>query len=196
MNFLAHLYLSGDDEKLLTGNFIGDYVKGKNFLNYPAKIREGIILHRRIDSFTDSHSVFREVKHQFRDEFGLYSGVITDLVFDHLLAHNWENYSTYSLRHFSNNAHIILLKNFAYLPPRVQGFLHSMIKHRRLESYAQLQGFYNTLDAMSRYTSLPPKAGEAVRIVKAQFDFIDNRFKLFMEELISFAEQESGIILR
>ena len=28
MNFLAHLYLSGEDEELLIGNFIADYVKG------------------------------------------------------------------------------------------------------------------------------------------------------------------------
>src|SRR5690554_279161 len=101
MNFLAHLYLSGNDEKLLTGNFIGDYVKGKNFLKYPGRIREGIILHRRIDTFTDNHDQFREVKKLFRSEFGLYSGVITDLVFDHMLASRWASYSEETLKQFA-----------------------------------------------------------------------------------------------
>ena len=30
MNFLAHIYLSGDDPNIQLGNFIGDFVKGRN----------------------------------------------------------------------------------------------------------------------------------------------------------------------
>ncbi|HDR52617.1 MAG TPA: DUF479 domain-containing protein, partial [Mariniphaga anaerophila] len=137
MNFLAHLYLSGNDEKLITGNFIGDYVKGNTFLKYPGKTREGIILHRRIDSFTDGHARFREVKKLFRPEFGLYSGVVTDLIFDHLLASAWDVYHPLSLCRFAKKIHAVLLTHLFYLPPRVQGFLPILIKNRRLESYAR-----------------------------------------------------------
>ncbi len=192
MNFLAHLYLSGDDEKLLTGNFIGDYVKGKNFLKYPGKIREGILLHRRIDSFTDTHPQFREVKVLFRGEFGLYSGVVTDLIFDHLLACQWEKYSNESLSQFAKKVHEILQRNFMYLPPRVQGFLPVLIKNRRLESYAQVDGIHQSLDIMSRYTSLPEKAGKAIETMQSNYEFIDNRFSAFIHELIKFSEQETG----
>ena len=132
MNFLAHLYLSGENEKLITGNFIGDYIKGNNFLKYPGKIREGIILHRRIDLFTDQYPLFRETKKIFRPEFGLYSGVVTDLVFDHILAVNWENFSHQMLSQFTTRIHKILIAHFFYLPPRVQGFLPVLIKNRRL----------------------------------------------------------------
>jgi acyl carrier protein phosphodiesterase len=196
LNFLAHIYLSGDDEKLITGNFIGDYVKGKKFLKYPGKIREGIILHRRIDSFTDEHELFREVKKNFREEFGLYSGVVTDLIFDHLLASDWKNYHPLTLRRFARKTHAILLKNVFYLPPRVQGFLPVLIKNRRLESYAQKDGIQQTLDIMSRYTSLPPKAGKAIEIMDTNYLFIETRFTLFMNELIAFAESESGITIK
>ena len=101
MNFLAHIYLSGEDEKLMVGNFIGDYVKGKDYENYPTPIREGILLHRQIDFFTDSHSQFREAKKLLVEEFGLYSGIIIDLLYDHLLAKNWNNYSEQNLRSFA-----------------------------------------------------------------------------------------------
>ena len=58
MNFLAHLYLSGDDEEQIVGNFIADHVKGKAIESYSDGIRAGIMLHREIDVFTDSHPVF------------------------------------------------------------------------------------------------------------------------------------------
>src|SRR2546430_7873393 len=34
MNYLAHLYLSGDQPMLMIGNFIADHVKGKQFHLY------------------------------------------------------------------------------------------------------------------------------------------------------------------
>lgn len=192
MNFLAHLYLSGEDEKLLTGNFIGDYVKGKNFLKYPGKIREGILLHRRIDSFTDSHPNFREVKLLFRGEFGLYAGVVTDLIFDHLLASQWESYSHMPLSQFARRVHAILLKHFTYLPPRVKGFLPVLIKNRRLESYAHVEGIHQSLDIMSRYTSLPQKAEKAIEAMQGNYNSINCLFSEFMLELIAYTEQETG----
>ncbi len=195
MNFLAHLYLSGDDEKLITGNFIADHVKGKNYLKYPEKIAEGIILHRKIDSFTDEHPLFREVKKLFRSEFGLYSGVVTDLIFDHFLAARWENYHQLTLRQFAKKVHAVLLANIFHLPSRVQGFLPAIIKSRRLESYAQVSGIRQSMDIMSRHTTLPSKAEIATEIMVENYDFIGIHFSDFMEELILFTEAESGVVI-
>lgn len=195
MNFLAHLYLSGNDDKLITGNFIGDYVKGNNFLKYPGKIREGIVLHRRIDSFTDAHPLFRDAKKLFREEFGLYSGVVTDLIFDHFLAVSWKNYHPVTLRQFARKIHAVLISNIFYLPPRVQGFLPVLIKNRRLESYAREDGIHQSLDIMSRYTSLPRKADLAMEIMRTNYTLIENHFSTFMKELIHFTESEFGIAI-
>ena len=60
MNFLAHIYLSGEDQELKIGNFIADSVKGKKFAQFPERIQQGITLHRKIDSYTDSHPIVRE----------------------------------------------------------------------------------------------------------------------------------------
>ena len=195
MNFLAHLYLSGNDDKLITGNFIGDYVKGNNFLKYPGKIREGIVLHRRIDSFTDEHPLFRDAKKLFREEFGLYSGVVTDLIFDHFLAVGWKKYHPLTLRRFARKIHAVLLANIFYLPPRVQGFLPVLIKNRRLESYASENGIHQSLDIMSRYTSLPQKADLAMEIMRSNYNLIEGHFTIFMHELIHFTESEFGIVI-
>ncbi len=195
MNYLAHLYLSGEDEKVITGNFIGDYVKGRNYLKYPEKISEGIILHRRIDSFTDQHPCFREVKKLLRSDFGLYSGIIADLFYDYLLASNWKKYAPNTLRNYSKRVHAILLSHFFYLPPRVQGFLPVLIKNRRLESYARTHGIRQSLEIMSRYTSLPDKAHQAIEFLYSHSSFLEDNFAVFMEEITNYVEKEFGITI-
>ena len=53
MNFLFHMLLSGNDEQLLVGNFIGDFVKGPLQERFEPRIRQGVMLHRQIDSYAD-----------------------------------------------------------------------------------------------------------------------------------------------
>lgn len=193
MNFLAHLYLSGNNEKLMVGNFIGDFVKGKKYENYPEPIKQGIVLHRQIDSFTDNHSRFREAKKLLVDDFGLYSGIIMDLYYDYLLAKNWNQYSNKSLREFAKWSHAVLLSNFFHLPKRVQTFLPFLIQNKRLESYARKDGIKKTLETMSKYTSLPDKAETAINILILNQNYFDDNFNSFMVEMIDFVESESGI---
>ncbi len=49
MNHLAHLYLSGKDTNLLIGNFITDFLRGKELKMFKEKYSDGIALHRYID---------------------------------------------------------------------------------------------------------------------------------------------------
>ncbi|HWA32994.1 MAG TPA: hypothetical protein VG737_02640, partial [Cyclobacteriaceae bacterium] len=73
MNFLAHLYLSGDDADVMTGNFIGDFVRGRHLAEqFGKKIALGIDLHRAIDEFTDHHDVVRQSKTRLRPKYGHY----------------------------------------------------------------------------------------------------------------------------
>jgi acyl carrier protein phosphodiesterase len=196
MNYLAHLYLSGDDEDVLLGNFIGDYVKGKKYLEFPETIQKGILLHRQIDFFTDANFCFREAKQLLRNDYGLHSGIVIDLFYDHFLAKNWSVYSDSSLRDFAKKAHAILLSRFFYLPKRVQGFLPFLIQHKRLESYATTEGIQKTLEIMGRYTSLPEKSAKAIEILKVNLDFLETNFFCFMNEMFEFVSQTHQIKIK
>ncbi len=44
MNFLAHIYLSGDNDLIKIGNFMADGIRGKHFESYPIDVQKGIIL--------------------------------------------------------------------------------------------------------------------------------------------------------
>ncbi len=83
MNFLAHAYLSFDREGILIGNFVADFIKGKELNRYHDEIFTGILLHREIDAFTDSHPLVRAGQSYLRPRFRHYSTVITDIFFDY-----------------------------------------------------------------------------------------------------------------
>ncbi|PIF05693.1 MAG: ACP phosphodiesterase [Draconibacterium sp.] len=193
MNYLAHLYLSGKDEKVLTGNFIGDYVKGRQIEQYPEKIKKGILLHRHIDSFTDKHPKAREAKDLLRKPYRLYSGIIVDFFYDHFLAANWEKYANISLHTFANRCHATLLANFRYLPPQVKGFLPSLIRNRRLEAYASIDGIIQSITIMSKYTSLPDYSVSARRILIENYTFLSENFELFMTEIIRYITENQKV---
>lgn len=196
MNYLAHLYLSGNDEATLVGNFIGDYVKGKSYEKFPIDIQKGILLHRQIDSFTDKHPKFREAKKLLNGDFGLYSGIVIDLFYDHFLAKNWNIYSPLTLREFAKYSHAVLLSHFGHLPKRVQGFLPFLIQHRRLESYAGIQGIQKSLEIMSHYTSLPNNSKKAITVMKSNIPFFEENFAVFMSEIVDFVSNEYKVSIK
>ncbi len=193
MNYLAHLYLSGEEEKTMVGNFIADHVKGKSFEKFPNDIQKGILLHRQIDSFTDAHPKFREAKKLLREGFGLYSGIIVDLLYDHVLAAKWNRYSEKTLRSFSKRSHAILLSNYRHLPTRVQAFLPILIQNRRLESYATVDGIIQSIELMSRYTSLPKQSKFARQILLENQEYFFDNFEDFMHDMIEHVTRSHDI---
>lgn len=148
MNYLAHLYLSGPAAGIKVGNFIGDYVKGSRHNRYAPEIQKGILMHRQIDSFMDSHPVARESAAVFKPQYRRYASVVIDIIYDHLLAANWSRYSEASLHHFVSDAHKILLKHYFILPGVVKQFLPFLIKSRRMEHYRLTSGVERTLKIM------------------------------------------------
>ncbi len=193
MNYLAHIYLSGESEEIILGNFIGDYVKGNKHKQYPERIAYGIMLHRSIDSFTDQHHDVKSCIDLLKPDYGRYAGIVVDIFFDHFLAANWNQYSVYSLRDFAKQAHAVFLSNFRLLPFKVKQFLPFLIQHKRLESYAQIENIRQVLEIMSRRTSLPAKADRAVHILTEEYSLLESLFRSFFEEMINYVESDHGI---
>lgn len=196
MNYLAHLYLSGDSEEVMLGNFIGDYVKGKQYLKYKEEVQKGILLHRNIDSYTDKHVLVKQCAERFREKYGRYSGIVVDVVFDHFLARYWNEYSFVTLRQFSKHAHAVLLSNFIHLPTRVKGFLPFLIQHKRLESYAHLNGIQQSLEIMGYRTSLPEESEFAIQVLKESYFPIKAEFEEFFSGLMAYVKSEFCIEIK
>jgi len=190
MNFLAHLYLSGNHPLIQIGNFIGDHVKGRNYLRYPSEIQKGILLHRKIDSYTDSHPLVKQSSKRLYEKYGRYSGIIIDVFYDHYLAKNWKLFSDVTLSKYVSRVHKTLLSNYFKLPKEVKGFLPFMVKSRRLETYATEEGIHRSLQIMSNYSSLPAHTDWAIEQMRLFDKEFNEEFLAFFKEVKQMAEQE------
>jgi len=83
------------------GNLISDFVKGKKKFDFPPGIQNGITLHRAIDTFTDAHEATKKAKEFFRPHYRLYAGALVDVIFDHFLAGDENEFTETFLHDFS-----------------------------------------------------------------------------------------------
>lgn len=190
MNFLAHLYLSGNDPMVQIGNFIGDHVKGKQYQSYAPAIQKGILLHRQIDCFTDKHPVVKQSGARLNEKYGRYSGIIIDVFYDHFLALNWTAYHHQPLKYFVTEVHRLLLFNYFKLPRNVKRFLPFLVKSRRLETYATIEGIERALQIMSGYSSLPDHTSWAIDQLREHHELFNEEFKAFFDEVMEMVKQE------
>ena len=190
MNFLAHLFLSGNDEDVLIGNFIADYVKGNKKDDYPNGIRHGIELHRAIDDFTDRHEITGQSRRRLYERHHKYSGVVVDLYYDHFLARHFGDYSGQTLIDFSQYCYRILSANEHKLPAGVQYFLPYMISHDWLGQYATVEGIGRTLTGLGKRVRFENRMAEAGEDLEEHYPLFEAEFRLFFPQLITFAAQK------
>ena len=191
LNFLAHLYLSGDDRGLLVGNFIADHVKGRRKDEYPDNIRKGIELHRAIDGFTDAHPIAGESRRRLYPTYGKYSGVIIDLYYDHFLAASFDAYSDRKLNEYAQWVYAVLQEEERWLPETVRQFLPFMIERNWLLNYSSVEGIGRTLAGLSKRVRFENRMDEAVHELRADYAAFQEEFGRFFPELITFATNRS-----
>ncbi|MCK5171459.1 MAG: DUF479 domain-containing protein [Bacteroidales bacterium] len=196
MNFLAHIYLSGNNEEVKIGNFIGDYVKGSAFHIYPEKIKKGILLHRSIDTFTDKNTHTLDAKLLFAPKYRKYAGVVIDIIYDHFLASSWSKYSFVSLKEYIDDFHELLIKHNDMLPTEVQNFVPKLIYNNRLYSYKNIEGIRLVLSTMSNYTSLPDHSNFAIDVLKNNYEFLKQKFFLFFSDIIYYIKTVHDIDIK
>ncbi len=172
MNYLAHSFLSNNQPGLLVGNFIADHIHGNNFEIYSPEVIEGIKLHRKIDSFTDSHPKFKESKRLFYQSFEKYSGILIDIYFDHLLAKNFEHNSLISLHDYCNNVYSVYQNHISLLPNSSVNFLNYVLQNNIYQAYSSIEGIEKVLFHLSQ------RINHGVLLNNSIEDFIRNENEL------------------
>jgi acyl carrier protein phosphodiesterase len=184
MNFLAHLFLSGDDRELQFGNFIADAVKGNDMNDFPDLIRKGILLHREIDTFTDTHPVFRQSRKRLSSKYDKISGIIVDIYYDHYLARNWSEYSSRDIKKYVASAYLNLVLKFDLLPPRSKRILPFMITQNWLVGYADFDVLRKVFRGMSRRSGYLARMEYAVDDLVEDYQLFESDFREFFPEIV------------
>lgn len=190
MNFLAHIYLSGDDELVKIGNFMADGIRGKQFEKYPETIQKGILLHRAIDTYTDAHPVFRKSTKRLHERYHHYAGVIVDIYYDHFLAKNWNNYSDEDLEVYISRFYQSMHTHYDLLSEKAQNILPYMEKQNWLLNYQFIEGIQQILTQMDRRTNNKSNMRFATEELTSYYTDFENEFTIFFKEIKNYSSQQ------
>lgn len=188
MNFLAHLYLSGEEAGIQTGNFIADAVKGNQLTQYPAAVQKGIRLHRAIDAFTDQHPMVLTSTERLRESQQKYAPVVVDIFYDHFLAKNWRLYHHEDLYRYTQDFYG-RIEQEPQLPPKIQHLLPYMIGQNWLYNYQKISAIRQVFQGMSRRTRFRSNLLNATDILEAYYEEFQQDFEAFFPEVIRFAKE-------
>lgn len=190
MNYLAHAYLSFNQPDVLIGNLISDYVKGKKKFDFPRDILVGIELHRDIDQFTDNHPVTKEAKEIFRPAYRLYSGAFMDVIYDHFLANDTDEFSEQSLFDFSQSTYAVVDTRLEWLPLRFAGMFPYMKSNNWLFNYRYRSGTAKSLEGLVRRAAYLTESATAFRLFEDNYQLLEQYYRQFWKDLRSYAHQQ------
>lgn len=190
MNFLAHLHLASLADSSLFGNLLADFIRGNPAGIYPEPVTAGILMHRRVDTLTDSLPPVRAAKSRFSEASRRVAPITLDVVWDHFLARHWSRIEpTISLPAFSARAQRQIVPWLPDTPPRFQNLNHYLWRERWLERYAELPFIAEVLSSMaSRRPRLSALAG-SFSDVEENYDYLEQVFWQFYPELMARAQQ-------
>jgi acyl carrier protein phosphodiesterase len=187
LNFLAHIYLSADDEDIKIGNFLGDFVKGRlNKLSnaqYTAGIIKGMALHREIDFFTDNHPIVRQSIDRLQPKYHKFSGIVVDMFYDHILAKNFHHYSKISLEKYAQNFYELLERRKSEIPEPMERMVKSMVSRNWFVGYKSYEGIEWALSGISKRLSFESGIEKATQDLKNDYDLYELEFQIFLPEI-------------
>lgn len=188
MNFLAHIYLSGDDDDIKIGNFLGDFVKGRlNKLTnaqFSLGVINGMALHREIDFFTDTHPIVKQSIDRLQPKYHKVSGIIVDMFYDHILAKNFLQYSSISLPEYSQSFYDLLKNRKSEIPKEMDRMVKSMVSHNWLMGYTTYEGIEWALKGISQRLSFDSGIEKATEELRRDYALYEAEFQLFFPEMI------------
>lgn len=196
MNYLAHLYLAGNESESVIGSLMGDFVKGRVDPARPPALRHAIFQHRRIDSFTDAHPLVRRSKRRIGPEFRRYAGILIDVFYDHFLATEWQRYAAVPLDEFAEQVYTQVNRHLSALPPRMQVSMRYMVANDLLGSYRTVDGIGQALQGIETRLRRPSRLGEAVTELENAYWALRGDFTEFFPQLIQFVDNDREDLLR
>jgi acyl carrier protein phosphodiesterase len=192
LNYLVHLYLSGPEPEHQLGGLMGDFVKGPVFDFFPEKIRQGLQLHRRIDSLAHKSRYTRQSRQRLQEKYGHGKGIIVDIFYDHFLAANWNDFSDTALEQYAESIYTLLKQNHAALPEGLQQITPRMSKYNWLVSYQHHEVVGKALQRIAQRLSRPLPLHEATDDLEQHKKLFLADFYKFMDEATGFVKQEMG----
>ena len=187
MNHLAQAFLAGADGEVVLGGLLGDFWRGAPDPHWPARIRAGVVLHRRIDVYTDNHREVAAARALFAPPLRRYAGILLDVYFDHVLATDWPRHAREPLAALSARVEELLRANEDWLPARLNRFAGYFRQAELFEAYADREVIERVLAGLSqrlKHDNPLASAGPALWEREAELGAV---FARFFPDLVVYA---------
>ncbi|MBE7174277.1 MAG: DUF479 domain-containing protein [Williamsia sp.] len=195
MNYLAHAYLSFNESDILVGNMISDFVKGKKKFDFSPGIQTGIMLHRAIDEFTDTHEATIFAKQFFRPQYRLYAAAFIDIVYDYFLANDPNEFaSEQALYDFSQDTYRMLSAYESIFPSSFLVMFPFMRQHNWLYNYRWPEGIRKSFGGLARRARYIEDAEPAFVVFEENHEALKQGYDHFFPLLKPFAARQLELL--
>ncbi|WP_088330366.1 ACP phosphodiesterase [Lacimicrobium sp. SS2-24] len=184
MNYLAHLFLAQPNPASRMGNLLGDFCKGVNPATYSRAVQAGLYNHRLVDRFTDNHALVKEAKRRFSDKRRRFAGIALDVLFDHFLLRQWQQFSHQPISDFLSHSYGHLQRGLPDMPQPMQRVIKGMIEQNWLLQYQSLEGVGYALDRISERIRFANDFDGSVEEIEVHYPAFEACFAQFFPELI------------
>lgn len=185
MNFVAHQYLSFENQSIQIGNLLGEIVKGNQYLKYEDDIQKGILLHRTIDSFTDSHDIVKQSSSYFHETQHKFSPIIIDVIYDYFLIKYWNDFSEIPFENFKSNCYQLFKDKYNSFPKKLQEIIFYLLKYDWFENYSTIEGVQKTLKGIGSRTKYQNNLHQIIPEFEKNYSNLENDFQNFFPQLLS-----------
>jgi acyl carrier protein phosphodiesterase len=195
MNWLAHIFVSENHVDYQLGNYLADPFKGKSWEGASKNVKDGMIMHKIIDSFTDSHDAVLKSKLRLGSK-GILKSIIIDITYDHLLINHWQQYCKICISEFIDKFYkkaIVAADNY---PEKAKSLVMRLIISKILTSYGTLEGLGAALKRIDKRLSPKILAKESalnyMPNVKRVMPEVEKDFLIFFPDLIQHFKSNSN----
>lgn len=157
----------------------------------PAELVQGIILHRSIDCFTDSHPLFLSSKELLSPARRRFAGIIIDIFFDHFLVKSWDLYSKFPLDRFVREIYEMFERRREWLTLESVITVRKMKEQNWIGNYQTIAGLSLTFQQVSRRRPFLEVLIGAEEDLAENYLIFQKTFHDFYPALINHVEQEN-----
>ncbi len=192
MNHFAHLVLSRPTVESTVGNLLGDFARGVDPAALPAPVRAGLLNHREVDRFTDSHPLVREMKQCFSRKRRRFAGIALDIYFDHLLINHWRRFENRDLENLISEFYRRMSAARELMPgENMRRITRRMVEHDWFGSYREIDAVAKSLDLVAGRIRFSNRFDNAIKDLLHNHDMIRDGFFEFYPQLQRHVDEQA-----